>query len=303
MKILIIGLGSIGKKHVNALLEINQNIEIYALRSSKTAQKYLNVSNIYQLDELSHIALDFCIVSTPTAHHAKDILKLIKLNIPLFIEKPLFSSLNNKAVLTQIAEHKINTYVACNLRFLECLQYVKKNYLTDDSNLIINEVNAYCGSYLPDWRPGTDFRKSYSANEDLGGGVHIDLIHEIDYLFWFFGQPLKVNKTFKSQSSLKINAIDYANFTLMYENFTASVVLNYFRRDPKRQLEIVFDQFTLKVDLLTNSIYKSDELIFSSDQKTGETYKAQLQHFIDNLNVNSFNTVEEAYDVLKICLE
>lgn len=302
MKILVVGLGSIAKKHINALLEIDKLTKIYALRSTLNTKKYLNVTNIYSLDDIKNVDLDFCIISTPTGNHAKDIEKIIELKKPLFIEKPLFSSLEHKSVLGLISTHKINSYVACNLRFLDSLKFVKENYINKDK-LAINEVNVYCGSYLPDWRPGTDFRKSYSANEDLGGGVHIDLIHEIDYVFWYFGQPLKVDKTFKSQSSLNINSIDYANYTLEYTNFTASIILNYYRRDAKRYIEIVFDQFTIKVDLLSNKVYQSGELIYESKQKITETYTPQLQYFIANLNNTTFNSVHEAYEVLKICLK
>ena len=126
----------------------------------------------------------------------------------------------------------------------------------------INEVNVYCGSYLPEWRPNTDYKKSYSANTLLGGGVYIDLIHEIDYFFWFFGKPKNTVKSYKSNSSLAINAIEYANFTLFYTNFTTSVILNYYRRDAKRCFEIVFDDYTVEVDLLKNCVYQTKKIVY-----------------------------------------
>ena len=301
MKILIIGLGSIARKHINALIEIDDQVVIYALRSSKNSEKYLNVINIYSLIEVVSINLDFCIISTPTENHLKDIKDVLRFKVPIFIEKPLFSSLEDKGLLKEITKSNISTYVACNLRFLDSLIYVKNNYLIDE-NLKINEVNVYCGSYLPDWRPNINFKKSYSANAELGGGVHLDLIHEIDYVFWFFGKPKNIVKTCKSISTLDINSIDYANFTLLYDTFTTSVILNYYRRDAKRDIEIIFDDFTIKVDLLENAVYKSGKLIYKSKQLITGTYKPQLQYFIDNMRCNKFNTVHEAFEVLKISL-
>jgi predicted dehydrogenase len=302
MNIIIIGLGSIAKKHISALKEINPEINLFALRSNRDAEQYEDVTNLYNANKLSEYIFDFCIISSPTANHANDIEKLISYKIPLFIEKPLFNSLDNSSLIKKIKTANIKTYVACNLRFLDSLNYVKENFI-NNSNLIINEVNSYCGSYLPDWRPNVDFRKSYSANKDMGGGVHIDLIHEIDYLYWLFGAPTKTNKIFKSNSSLEINSIDYANFSLEYPNFVSSVKLNYYRRDAKRYLEVLFNDFSIYVDLLTNSVYRNGELIYESEQKITDTYKPQLEYFIKNISTKSFNDIGEAFDVLKICIQ
>lgn len=302
MKVIIIGLGSIAKKHISALRKINSEIKFFALRSNKNAEEYEDVINLFNLKKLSEYQFDFCIISSPTANHAKDIELLISFNIPLFIEKPLFNTINNQSLIEEIKSKNIKTYVACNLRFLDCINFVKEEFI-DNSDLIINEVNSYCGSYLPDWRPNVDFRKTYSANENMGGGVHIDLIHEIDYLYWFFGSPIKVNKIFKRNSSLNISAFDYANYSLEYKNFTSSVILNYYRRDAKRYVEILFNEYTIYVDLLTNSVYKNGDLIFSSKQKIEDTYKPQLEYFISNISKYSFNDITEAFEVLKICIE
>lgn len=301
MKVLIIGLGSIALKHIAAIGKILPNAEYYALRSDKNAQKKDGVISIFSLDELAEIAIDFAIISNPTAVHGETIKSLIPKNIPLFIEKPLFSALGNEELLREIKEKQISTYVACNLRFLGSLQFVKA-YIKDKR---VNEVNSYCGSYLPDWRPGTDYRTTYSANKELGGGVHIDLIHEIDYIYWLFGKPEKVSRVFSNTSSLDINAYDYANYTLSLPKFNASIILNYYRRDAKRTLEIVMEDETLLVNLLENKVYINEELLFEDSHTIADTYEAQLRFFINEvvLGKTVFNTVHEAYEILKICLQ
>ncbi|APQ17357.1 Gfo/Idh/MocA family protein [Maribacter hydrothermalis] len=301
MKVLIVGLGSIASKHIAALKNIDPKVEFYAMRSSLNADSKEGITNVFSFEDLNDIELDFAIISNPTSAHKETIERLIPKKIPLFIEKPLFSSLENEAVLQKIENNNIPTYVACNLRFLDCLKFAKKHI----QGKRINEVNVYCGSYLPDWRPGIDYKTTYSANKKLGGGVHIDLIHEIDYAYWLFGKPQEVNKVFSSKSSLNIDAYDYANYMLAYPTFNANIILNYFRRDPKRTLEIVCDDQTLKVDILKNTVYQNQEIIYSSEKTIIDTYEDQLRFFIDEVIAkgNKFNTANEAYQILKICLQ
>lgn len=301
MNVLIIGLGSIAAKHISAIKKITPDARLYALRSSKKADEINGVSNIFSLNELHKIKPDFVIISNPTFVHRKTILSLIPFNIPIFIEKPLFSELDNGEVVKEIQKNNVITYVACNLRFLDCLRFAK-DYIT---NKRINEVNIYCGSFLPNWRPGRDYKSTYSANIELGGGVHIDLIHEIDYTYWLFGKPTKVSKVFSNKSSLDITAFDYANYTLDYPSFNASIVLNYYRRDAKRTLEIVLEEGTILVDILKNKVYKNTDIIFESEKTIAHTYEDQLRFFIDHVvaKKKEFNTVDEAYEILKICLQ
>lgn len=303
MKILVVGLGSIGKKHLNVIKSIVPDAEIFALRSAKNAEACLDVKNIYSLNEIESVDIDFAIIADPTSEHKKTIAQLIPFGFPLFIEKPVSSSLDIKDLVNLVENKGISTYVACNLRFLDCIRFIKDK-LPLMPNKKLNEVNVYCGSYLPDWRPNTDFRKTYSANTELGGGVNIDLIHELDYLYWLFGTPKAVNRKFKNQSSLAISSYDYANYVLDYNGFCANVVLNYYRRDPKRSLELVFNDETWEIDLLKNQINCNSKTIFSSEQRITDTYQTQMEYFINSLNekTNTFNTISDAYDVLKICL-
>lgn len=303
MKVLIIGLGSIGKKHLNTINSILTNSSIFALRSKIDAEEFPGITNIYDLIEIGSVTIDFAIISNPTSGHKKTIAQLIPFGIPLFIEKPLYSSLDIEDLVNLVETKGINTYVACNLRFLDCIRFVK-NKLSQSQYQKLNEVNVYCGSYLPDWRPNVDFRKNYSANAELGGGVHIDLIHELDYLYWFFGIPKTVNYKFKNHSSLAISSLDYANYILDYNDFCASVVLNYYRRDSKRTLELVFEDETWNIDLLKNQITCDNQILFSSEQRIEDTYQTQMEYYIHCLSEkkDTFNTISDAYNVLKICL-
>ncbi|MDM1352177.1 Gfo/Idh/MocA family oxidoreductase [Myroides marinus] len=303
MKVLIVGLGSIAKKHISAINQVIVNCEIFALRSSINSEKIEGVFDLYTVEECQNVRFDFIVISNPTSEHYNVIKELSKLKVPLFIEKPLFSEVTTDTddLVRSINKLGIVTYVACNLRFLESLRFLKE-IIKDER---INEVNVYCGSYLPDWRPSLDFRKVYSANVEMGGGVHIDLIHELDYVYWLFGRPNNTVSNFSNKSSLAISANDYANYLWEYEEYNISIILNYFRRIAKRELEVVTDQHVFKVDLLKNSVVRDNEKIFNSDRRIIDTYQSQMRFFIEDivLNKNVMNDINEANEILKLCMQ
>lgn len=303
MNILIVGLGSIARKHIAAIRALAPEARIYGLRSSKDAPPVEGVTDVYALDE-AKVAFDFAIISNPTSCHAATIEALMGLRIPLFIEKPVFGELDNERLVETVESSGILNYVACNLRFLDSIRYLH-DYIASHPDRRVNEVNVYCGSHLPDWRPGTDYRKCYSAIPELGGGVNIDLIHDIDYVYWIFGRPEKTVSVCRNVSSLGIRAIDYANYTLLYPKFTASVILNYYRRDYRRTVEIVFDDDTWLADLKENVITDSrGTTVYKGTNTPQDTYLGQMEYFLNLIKNGGMaeNTVTEAYNVLKICL-
>lgn len=304
MKVLIIGLGSIAQKHIDAINKIDQSTSIYALRSNTNSKSFTNIIDLYNLTEVPN-DIDFILISNPTSLHSKTILKVIDFNKPLFIEKPVFDSIiNNEEIVRLIEKKNIKTYVGCNLRFHPALNFIK-TYLNSGKSKI-NEVNVYCGSYLPNWRPQQDYTKSYSANQKLGGGVHLDLIHELDYTIWLFGKPINYNSIKRKVSNLSIDTFDYANYNLSYPDFNVSITLNYYRTSPKRHIEIVLENETLICDLLTSTILNSENKIIFTDNEfdSSKTYLNQMNYFIDNLK-NEYiymNDINESFEILKIAL-
>ena len=304
MKILIIGLGSIGKKHVNAILSLYPIAQIFALRSNSLCDQYLNVINIFDKKDIPK-NLSFIIISNITSFHEQTINEMIALNCPLFIEKPVLSNLNNfKQLSDKIHENSIQTYIACNLRFHPALKFIK--HYIEVNHPRINEVNIYSGSYLPDWRPGKDFRTIYSANDEEGGGVHLDLIHEIDYCTWLFGFPIESINMKTNNSSLHISAVDNARYFFKYPDFTAGIVLNYFRIDAKRQIEIITENETIVIDIIKNKVHSStnNQNLFENDFNIIETYEHQMKYFIDCIQAKerTMNDFDYAVEVLKLAI-
>lgn len=305
MIVLFIGFGSIAQKHKVAILSIEPDAQIYALRSNQNAQQIPGVISIYDWSELP-VTVDFAIVATPTFLHKEALEMLLQKNIPTVIEKPIANTLDGlDALAKQIQLKHAFAYVACNLRFLPVLKFLKK-YI-QQSTPVINEVNVYCGSFLPTWRADTDFRKNYSSNENMGGGVHLDLFHELDYTSWIFGLPNHARVVKRHASSLGINATDYAAYLWQYKNFTTSIILNYYRPVAKREIEIVYNDDIWNANLLKNEIRNSkNEIIFADQEyKIADTYKDQMDYVINcikNKHQPSLNAFNESLEILKLCL-
>lgn len=304
MKILVIGLGSIGQKHVKVLQEMeDKEIDIYALRSGTSAITVPGVTDIASIND-PDMQFDFIIVANPTFAHHKTLEQLLASRVPLFIEKPLFHTLQYaRPLVEQYLEANVKTYIACNLRFHPCILYLKEMLATGREQ--INEVNVYAGSYLPEWRPGANFRNVYSANAAMGGGVHLDLIHELDYIYWLFGKPVSVRATLTQKSSLALAAIDYANYLLEYDGFNVNIILNYYRRRSKRTCEIVFDDRTVVADIVGQQVWEDDKQLFSANVDTLYTYREQMKYYLACLEKDDkpMNDIESAFEVLKICLD
>ena len=302
MRVLIIGLGSIARKHISALNTLFNDVNYFALRSKKNSDVEPGVHNIYSLADLNE-PINFCIISNPTHLHFEAIHQALDLNVPLFIEKPSLMNLEKAEILLdKINTNNTSTYVAFNLRFHPVLNFLKKWINPDD----VLEANIYCGSYLPEWRPNTDYRKIYSAIEEMGGGVHLDLIHEIDYATWLFDFPSESISIKRKISNLEINSIDYANYQLIYPNKMVSISLNYYRRIPRRTIEIVTKNSVINADLINQKIWnEKGEVIFSSDSTILDTYVSQMKYFTHLLSNReiSISTFENSLKNLKICLQ
>ncbi len=308
MKVLIVGLGSIAKKHIEALRVVDPLVEIFALRSSSNLNSIECVTDLLSLKSCPS-DINFAIISSPTFKHIESINQVLELNCPLFIEKPVYHKLDSELaeLVSKVSDKGLLTYVGCNLRHHEALIKFKELLENElNSGAKVEEVNSYCGSYLPNWRPGIDYKKSYSASIEMGGGVDLDVIHELDYLLWIFGTPLDVRFQKFSRSHIDIPSIDAAYYWLNYAGFQINLSLNYFRKSPKRETEVVLDSGVLKIDLLNSILTKDNRVIFQgSSSAVLESYTTQMKYFIEHIqNQKKFeNDLNQGVQTLKICLE
>ena len=198
MNVLIIGYGSAGKRH-GKILNLSKKIKnIYV----KTNQKLKSYKKFIFVKKINNLNPDLIVIATEThKHHSlcKFLEKKFKNKI-ILCEKPLFHKFYD------FKPKKNKFYISYNLRFHKCLQYIKKKVNLDN----VFFIEAETSSYLPWWRKNIDYSKSYSAFPNKGGGVLLDMSHEIDYLKWLF-KKLNITKIYKKKiSNLNILSEDIA---------------------------------------------------------------------------------------------
>ena len=168
-----------------------------------------------------------------------------------------------------------------------------QNYLTENKSKIL-EISAYAGSYLPDWRPKKDYEKLYSSRKNLGGGVDLDLIHEPDLLYYLFGEPEYSLIKKRKLSNLKVDSNDWAHIYLEYNDFSVSMMLNYFRKKAKREIEIVRETDILTINFIKGNISNSDK-------------NRSVKHFLLKTNkgilrLSWYNSKIKTYPCIRCCI-
>jgi len=215
----------------------------------------------------------------------------------MFIEKPILSATDQNLEELPFQPNCIY-YTACPLRFNPVIKYLKE-HLKEKK---IYSVRTICSSYLPEWRKGQDYRSVYSARKELGGGVSIDLIHELDYLKFLFGQPEKILNVRGKYSNLEINTDDLSLYILEYADKLIELHLDYFGRIPQRKMEIYTNDDVLVCDLINHEIH------FLSDKRTiklerQDMYLKEMDYFLNQVEKRekTFNEPKEAYQTLGLC--
>ena len=188
-------------------------------------------------------------------------------------------------------------YVAAPMHYKPAISWLKEHF--DFSEAF--SLRSISSSYLPDWRPGVDYRKTYSAHKDMGGGVAIDLIHEWDYLQYLIGFPERVHSIIAKRSDLEIDSDDVALYIADYGDKTAEIHLDYFGRVPLRKLEIFTKEDTVECDLLTDTIsfLKAGEQIVLTEERD-DTQTRELEAFLEMIQGKreSTNDIEHALNTL-----
>ena len=290
-KILIIGRGSAGQNHFGALKSINKKVNI-TLVSSRNFIKIFKKKNYEKLRKMNP---DLFIICSPANTHFKFINLIercfIKKNV--LIEKPLFSKREKN-----VGNLKNNYYVGYNLRFHPILQFIK-NYIKGKNYFFIRVI---CSSFLPDWRKKKKYTGTVSAKKKFGGGVKLELSHEIDYLKWIFGKFKIISSFNKKISNLKINVDDVLCVHGILKNkIFLNLDLNFFSRIKNRKIFIDGNNFSLEADLLLNTIKiinKNKKITIFKRFNLKQTY---IKEHLDILKKKQFIcTFKEALENQKI---
>lgn len=305
-KILFIGFGSIGKRHILNTLKIFEStdigVEIDLYRSGRGAPLLgewdHKINNIYTESEKVPDDYEAIFITNPTSCHYETIKQFQKKGKAFFIEKPVFQSWNINLEELNLDKKK-EYYVACPLRYTSVIQYLKKNI--DFQDVLV--LRAISSSYLPEWRPDTDYRTVYSAHKELGGGVAIDLIHEWDYLTYLSGMPEDVTVVKNTISDLEINSEDIAVYIGQYSNKIVELHLDYFGRSPIRQLQLFTKEDTILCDLIESSICfmkNGKKIRFDEDRNIYQIRELEFFYRMIQGKCENVNTINHACRILKL---
>jgi len=308
VRIGIIGLGSIGWTHINALHELGVT-NIYALRTNKGAKvvdDLKGVKQLFNLEEFIALNLDGIIISNPTSLHVKTISSLNGLNIPIFVEKPIASETSELKELANFNSDLIK--VGYCLRYHPIIRKVKSLL---ESNCIgdLFHSRIQVGQYLPSWHPYTDYRKEYFSRKDLGGGALRTLSHELDLLVFFLNEPEKVYSLTGKISDLEIDVDDYSIIIAKYKAMVSRVELDFFSLNTYRNGSFYGSKGEIHYDAINKTIkisYREDKADAIIDTfKETNMYVAQMQDFLNHINGESSQlcSYKEAVSVMRIIEE
>ena len=313
LKFLIAGYGSIGKRHLkNILSNSNSKIIVYSKRKDLSNLEKKNIKIFDSLDKCLAEKPNAGFITNETSYHVPVSKKLAQAGLDLFIEKPLSNSIRLVSDLVKTTKNKkLVTLMGCNLRFHDCIKKIKTLIEQQKIGKILS-VQVECGTYLPDWHPNEDYSKGYSARDDLGGGVVLTCIHEIDYLYWFFGEVQEVFSITGKFSNLKLKSSDLSAIIMKFRNnVIAEVHLDYFQKPETRSCKIIGTKGTIVWNSTTNEVklYNLKNKKWSTklkiiNYKKNDMYKKELAHFIHCIKnkKKSQNDIFQGQYVLKIAL-
>ena len=259
MKFGIIGFGSIGRRHAENLQALGFRDTV--LLREKGVGNDLGFDEVSDLNALLNLGVDQVIVANPTSMHLSYLKDLMGKGVNILAEKPLLARPEEVGKLEILLPAFHGTgMVAYNMRFHPCVR--EAEYFLKRGTLgRIYSANLFVGKYLPDWRPNRDYRETYSAQRALGGGVGLDLIHEIDLAIHLFGEPRDHFHAIADHvSDLEIDTEDLVE--ILYrttDKSTISIHLDYLTRGYRRDIHVIGENGNLVVDLSESTMVWTDQ--------------------------------------------
>ena len=310
---LIVGAGSIGQRHLKNLRELG----ITELAACDPDREKLKAVEEFQVPVFADFGEaiaggipDLVFICTPPVFHVSQALEALKAGAHVFIEKPLSDRLEKvDDLISEARKRNRIVQVGYNLRFNPGIRKLKEII---DSSVIgkILWARIEVGQHLPDWRPSQDYRKSYSATRDLGGGIVLDASHEIDYAIWLLGKPVEIVCMAGKVSQLEVDVEDCATLLLRFENGAqADIHLDFVQRSYSRSCKLVGEFGTAEWDYSTGQVRifnagKTKWETISCDFESNEVYVEELRHFLHCVETmqNPIVDLKQAKLVLEVAL-
>lgn len=314
-RILIVGLGSIGKRHLRLARVFLPDADIRVLRHQEYASIPEHANGCFtSIEQAIDFAPQVAVIASPATFHMDAAQALAQVGVHLLVEKPLSASLDGvPRLLETCSEQETVLLTGYNLRFLPSLRRFRELL---NENVIGRVLSVRCevGQYLPSWRPDADYRQCVSARRELGGGALLELSHELDYLRWIFCEVDWVKATLSRQSSLEVNVEDTALLTLGFvpradgSQLIGTVNLDFVRHDSTRLCSAIGEKGSLRWNGLTGVVEQFEagakewRELFRHQHQRDESYLAEWQHLLDCISEQGtpLITGEDGLKVLQI---
>jgi predicted dehydrogenase len=312
LKIIIVGVGSIGTRHLKNLAGLGHEVHAVDINEDRLKAASGDAKSVFtSLDEALKIQPDIAFICTFSNDHIIPAMKCAEAGCHLFIEKPLSLTLDGTDDLIRIVkERNIITLAGCNMRFHPAISYIYKT---------INENQSYgrrlwadleFGYYLPFDKK--DYEVSYKANKSMGGNLIFDMIHELDYACWFFGEPDKVICTKGILSDLKIDTEDSVDMIVKFKSgVTCTIHMDYLQHSYTRRCKVVCEKATIfwdfidgKIGTVTTADGKWSWKEMKLELQYNQMYMDEVKYFMDSVTSGrqTFNTIEQSVQALKLAI-
>ena len=298
-RILIVGLGSIGKRHLGIARDLFPGADIRILRHRETDKVPIQANGCFhKIEEATKFLPQIAILANPATFHLTVADALADVGVNVLVEKPIAAS--TEGVQELIEKYKRNgliLMIGYNLRFLTSL-ICFRNFLKKGMIGNILSVRCEVGQDLPSWRPNTVYQEGVTAKRELGGGVLLELSHELDYLRWIFGEVGWVKASVSTQSNLIIDVEDTAHLILGFKPTTkedlliATLNMDFIRQDHTRICVAIGEKSSLRWNGITgevelySALTKDWELLFKGKDQNNDSYLAEWSSFISCIKDN-----------------
>lgn len=318
MRCLVVGLGSIGRRHAGNLLSLGHEVIVVrsGRRSDEKQKQFLKqhkLPALYSLDGALKEKPDAVFVTNPTSMHLATARRALQAGAHVFVEKPISHSTSGVATLIALAKRKKRVLVVgYHFRYHPLLRKIHSLIMEGGLGTIFH-AQFVTGEYLPAWHPWENYKKGYAARKDLGGGAALTQSHDIDTALWLFGKPKRVRAHTHATRMLGIDVDDIADFSLSTPRAAeVSIHIDYLTRPPVKRLEvfgskgrILWDGTDGTKNILT--ITKTDgraQTKVLKKFKRNDMYIAELKDFFWRIRHDRGDTksAEDAREVLCIAL-
>ena len=320
-RVLFIGLGGAGQRHLRIISRILPNAELIAYRqlektpllnsdfsvnSDSTIESKYNIDIYHDLNNAYKRNPDLVIISTPTSLHCEHIIKASEEGVAIIVEKPgSINSLEASRVSEVLKKNNTKFLISFQRRF-HPLAIKLKGLIEEKGMDTINYIDVKVSSYVPAWHPYEDYKKLYACKSLLGGGVLLTESHEIDFIIWLFGLPASITSKISSRKNLSLDVEDSARLLLIYGKLKINIELDFMSKNSERIIHVKSDSESYSLNLESQvlefinekGLTSTDEIIISNDKM----FEDQFNYFINSDNNSGYiNTLVNNLTLIDWC--